>query len=95
MTKSNRSVAQRVLNPEVKADHHQRYHVWETPVATVHRYGCGATSVLRVSAVRASRLRIRENELMKQHTKQTAADHSQAENEPRKLSSLHTKHDVN
>eukprot|EP00965_Chrysotila_dentata_P052641 1746868-Pleurochrysis_carterae.AAC.1 len=37
----------------------------------------------------------RQNELTKQHTKQTAADYSQAENERRELSSLHTKHDVN
>eukprot|EP00965_Chrysotila_dentata_P116693 3857757-Pleurochrysis_carterae.AAC.1 len=32
MTMSNRSVAQRVLNNEVDADRHRRYHVWETPV---------------------------------------------------------------
>eukprot|EP00965_Chrysotila_dentata_P090377 2982133-Pleurochrysis_carterae.AAC.1 len=36
-----------------------------------------------------------QNELTKQHTKQTVADHLQAENEPKKMSSLHTKHDVN
>eukprot|EP00965_Chrysotila_dentata_P090622 2991461-Pleurochrysis_carterae.AAC.1 len=36
----------------------------------------------------------RHNELTKRHTKQTAAEHLQAEKEPRKLSSLHTKHDV-
>ena len=39
MTKSNRSVAQRVLNVEVEADRHRRYHVWETPVR------CTATAV--------------------------------------------------
>eukprot|EP00965_Chrysotila_dentata_P143083 4728145-Pleurochrysis_carterae.AAC.1 len=44
MTKSNRSVAQRVtLNVEVEADRHRRYHVWEK-TSTVHRYGRGATS---------------------------------------------------
>eukprot|EP00965_Chrysotila_dentata_P095474 3155398-Pleurochrysis_carterae.AAC.1 len=45
ITKSNRSVAQRVPNVEVEADHHQKYHVWETPVR------CTATAVaLRVAA---------------------------------------------
>ena len=39
ITKSNRSVAQRVLNVEVEADRHRRYHVWETPVR------CTATAV--------------------------------------------------
>eukprot|EP00965_Chrysotila_dentata_P109492 3618337-Pleurochrysis_carterae.AAC.1 len=32
MTKSNRTVAQRVLNVKVEADCHRMYHVWETPV---------------------------------------------------------------
>eukprot|EP00965_Chrysotila_dentata_P063440 2102887-Pleurochrysis_carterae.AAC.1 len=97
MTKSNRSIVQRDLNAEVETDRHhrlRRYHVWETPVR------CTATAVaLRVAA----RQRVacfeasyqRQNGLTKQHTKQTAADHSQAENESRELSSLHTKHDVN
>eukprot|EP00965_Chrysotila_dentata_P256666 6212621-Pleurochrysis_carterae.AAC.6 len=35
-----------------------------------------------------------QNILTKQHTKHTAADDLQAENEPKELSSLHTKHDV-
>eukprot|EP00965_Chrysotila_dentata_P106359 3513160-Pleurochrysis_carterae.AAC.1 len=39
MTRSNRSVAQRVLNVEVEADRHRRYRVWETPVR------CTATAV--------------------------------------------------
>eukprot|EP00965_Chrysotila_dentata_P038240 1270486-Pleurochrysis_carterae.AAC.1 len=39
ITKSNRSVAQRVLNIEVEADRHLRYYVWETPVR------CTATAV--------------------------------------------------
>eukprot|EP00965_Chrysotila_dentata_P173615 5731569-Pleurochrysis_carterae.AAC.1 len=59
MTKSNRSVAQRVLNVEVEAGRQRRYHVWETPV----RYGAPLRpwryESLRVS-VRASRLRIRD-----------------------------------
>eukprot|EP00965_Chrysotila_dentata_P109239 3610218-Pleurochrysis_carterae.AAC.1 len=61
MTKRNRSVAQRVLNVKVEADHHRRYHVWETPVLQYNaplrpwRY-----ESLRVSAVRATRLRIRD-----------------------------------
>eukprot|EP00965_Chrysotila_dentata_P247227 6207633-Pleurochrysis_carterae.AAC.2 len=45
MTKSNRSVAQRVFNVEVEADRHRRYHVRETPLR------CTATVVaLRVTA---------------------------------------------
>eukprot|EP00965_Chrysotila_dentata_P236239 6201207-Pleurochrysis_carterae.AAC.1 len=36
-----------------------------------------------------------QNELRKQHTKQTAVDDLKAEKEPRELSSLHTKYDVN
>eukprot|EP00965_Chrysotila_dentata_P092073 3039782-Pleurochrysis_carterae.AAC.1 len=32
ITKSNKSVAQCVLNVEVEANCHRRYHVWETPV---------------------------------------------------------------
>eukprot|EP00965_Chrysotila_dentata_P111829 3698464-Pleurochrysis_carterae.AAC.1 len=36
-----------------------------------------------------------QNELTKQQTKQTVADDLLAENEPRKLCVLHTKHDVN
>eukprot|EP00965_Chrysotila_dentata_P174332 5755207-Pleurochrysis_carterae.AAC.1 len=32
MMKSNRSVAQRILNVEVEAERHRRYHVRETPV---------------------------------------------------------------
>eukprot|EP00965_Chrysotila_dentata_P083105 2741389-Pleurochrysis_carterae.AAC.1 len=54
MTKSNRSAAQRIFSrgggrssPEVPS-------VGDT--STVHRYGLGATRVLRVSAVRALRL---------------------------------------
>eukprot|EP00965_Chrysotila_dentata_P083774 2764931-Pleurochrysis_carterae.AAC.1 len=39
MMKSNRSVAQRVLNVVVEADRHRRYHVLETPVR------CTATAV--------------------------------------------------
>eukprot|EP00965_Chrysotila_dentata_P062830 2081611-Pleurochrysis_carterae.AAC.1 len=46
MTKSNRSVAQRILNVEDEADRHRRYHVWATPVR------CAATVVVlrRVAA---------------------------------------------
>eukprot|EP00965_Chrysotila_dentata_P048494 1608679-Pleurochrysis_carterae.AAC.2 len=73
LTKSNRSVAQRVLNVEVEADHHRRYHVWETPVR------CTATAVaLRVAARQRGTCfeasYQRQNKLTKQHTKQTAAD---------------------
>eukprot|EP00965_Chrysotila_dentata_P026661 883905-Pleurochrysis_carterae.AAC.1 len=50
---------------------------------------------LRVSAVRASRLRIRDRLLTRQHTKETAANDLQAENKLREISSLHTKDDVN
>eukprot|EP00965_Chrysotila_dentata_P136688 4520372-Pleurochrysis_carterae.AAC.5 len=32
IAKSNMSVVQRVLNAEVEANHHQRYHVCVTPV---------------------------------------------------------------
>eukprot|EP00965_Chrysotila_dentata_P043599 1449581-Pleurochrysis_carterae.AAC.1 len=40
MTRSIRSVAQRVLNVEIEADRHKRYHVRETPVR------CTATDVV-------------------------------------------------
>eukprot|EP00965_Chrysotila_dentata_P222465 6192990-Pleurochrysis_carterae.AAC.1 len=36
----------------------------------------------------------RQNELTKEHTKQTVADYSHAKKEPGELSSLRTKHDV-
>eukprot|EP00965_Chrysotila_dentata_P256737 6212647-Pleurochrysis_carterae.AAC.2 len=89
-----RSIARRVLNVELEADHHRRYHVWEIPVR------CTATAVaLRVAArQRGACLEAsyqRQNELTKQHTKLTAADDLQAEKKLRELSSLHTKHDVN
>eukprot|EP00965_Chrysotila_dentata_P233231 6199472-Pleurochrysis_carterae.AAC.1 len=44
MIKSNRSVAKRVFNVEVEADRHQRHHVWEILVATVHHFGRRDTS---------------------------------------------------
>eukprot|EP00965_Chrysotila_dentata_P263469 6214837-Pleurochrysis_carterae.AAC.2 len=84
-----------VLNVEVEADRHRSYYVWETPVR------CTATVValVRVAARQSGACfeasYQRQNELTKQHTKQTAADDLQAEKEPRELSSLHTKHDVN
>eukprot|EP00965_Chrysotila_dentata_P188401 6172712-Pleurochrysis_carterae.AAC.1 len=89
---SNRSVAQRILNVEVEADHHQRYHVWEKPVR------CTATAVaLQVPARQRGAcfeaLYQRLNGLTKQHTKQTAANVLQTEKELRELSSLHTKHE--
>eukprot|EP00965_Chrysotila_dentata_P188883 6172997-Pleurochrysis_carterae.AAC.1 len=37
----------------------------------------------------------RQNELTKQHTKQTVADDSHTEKKPESFSSLHTKHDIN
>eukprot|EP00965_Chrysotila_dentata_P163191 5389663-Pleurochrysis_carterae.AAC.1 len=37
----------------------------------------------------------RQNKSTEQHTKQTVVDDTHAEKEPRELSSLHTKHDVN
>eukprot|EP00965_Chrysotila_dentata_P214151 6188055-Pleurochrysis_carterae.AAC.4 len=37
----------------------------------------------------------RQNELTKQHTKETAVDDLQVEKKSRELSSLHIKHDVN
>ena len=49
ITSSNRSVAQRVLNADVEADRHRRYHVWVSPVrrpVTVALRG-GALRVLR------------------------------------------------
>eukprot|EP00965_Chrysotila_dentata_P088946 2936239-Pleurochrysis_carterae.AAC.2 len=48
MTKSNRSVAQRVLKVEVEADLHRRYHVWETPVR--HTATAGALRACCASA---------------------------------------------
>eukprot|EP00965_Chrysotila_dentata_P046674 1549884-Pleurochrysis_carterae.AAC.1 len=57
MTKSNRFVNQRVLNVEVEANRHRRYHVWDTPVRCTAPWRYKS---LRVSAVRASRLRIRD-----------------------------------
>eukprot|EP00965_Chrysotila_dentata_P259844 6213702-Pleurochrysis_carterae.AAC.2 len=95
MTRSNRSVAQRVLNVEAEADSQRRHRVWETPVR------CTATAVaLRVAARQRGACYFeasyqRQNELTIQHTKQTAADNLQAEKEPGELGSLHTKHDVN
>eukprot|EP00965_Chrysotila_dentata_P133043 4399201-Pleurochrysis_carterae.AAC.2 len=67
-TKSNSSVAQRVLNVGVEADRHRKYHVWETLVR------CTATAVaLRVAARRHGACfeasYQRQNELMNQHTK--------------------------
>eukprot|EP00965_Chrysotila_dentata_P101691 3357455-Pleurochrysis_carterae.AAC.1 len=44
MTKSNRSVPQRVFNVKVEADRHRRYHVWETAVRCTSTNGRGATS---------------------------------------------------
>eukprot|EP00965_Chrysotila_dentata_P260064 6213770-Pleurochrysis_carterae.AAC.1 len=68
--------------------------MWETPV------WCTATAVaLRVAARQHGAcfeaLYQRQNEVTKQNEKETAADDLQAEKEPRELSSLHTKHDVN
>eukprot|EP00965_Chrysotila_dentata_P061510 2036601-Pleurochrysis_carterae.AAC.1 len=68
--------------------------LWETPIR------CTATAVaLRVAARKRGACfeasYQRQNELTKQHSRQIAADHLQAENERRDLSSLHTKHDVN
>eukprot|EP00965_Chrysotila_dentata_P150600 4975266-Pleurochrysis_carterae.AAC.1 len=82
MTKSNRSVAQRVLIVEVEADRHRRYHVWETPIR------CTATAVmLRVAAHQRGACfeasYQRQIKLTKQHTKQTAACDLQAEKEPK------------
>eukprot|EP00965_Chrysotila_dentata_P089723 2962062-Pleurochrysis_carterae.AAC.5 len=54
---SNRSIAQRVLDVEVKADRHRRYRVWETQHSAPLRPW--RYESLRVSAVRASMLRIR------------------------------------
>eukprot|EP00965_Chrysotila_dentata_P086695 2861689-Pleurochrysis_carterae.AAC.1 len=93
MTKSNRSVTQRVLSVEVEADRHRSYHVWDTPVR------CTATAAaLRVAArQRGACFEASyqgQNELPKKFTKQTAADDLQAENEPRELTSLHTNHDA-
>eukprot|EP00965_Chrysotila_dentata_P115837 3828933-Pleurochrysis_carterae.AAC.1 len=45
MTKSHSSVAQRVLNVEVEADRHRRYHVWGTPVRCTAK-----AAALRVAA---------------------------------------------
>eukprot|EP00965_Chrysotila_dentata_P242231 6204765-Pleurochrysis_carterae.AAC.1 len=45
-------------SPTQEADVKSSWSVGDT--STVHRYGRGATSVLRVSAVRAPRLRIRD-----------------------------------
>eukprot|EP00965_Chrysotila_dentata_P057540 1908724-Pleurochrysis_carterae.AAC.1 len=52
--------------------------------STVHSYGRGATSRCASACFEASYQR--QNELTKQDTKQTAADHLQAENEARELS---------
>eukprot|EP00965_Chrysotila_dentata_P254752 6211983-Pleurochrysis_carterae.AAC.1 len=73
MTKGNRSVAQRVLNVEVEANRHRRYHGWETPVL------CTATAVaLRVAArQRGACLEAsckRQDGLTKLRTKQIVAD---------------------
>eukprot|EP00965_Chrysotila_dentata_P010177 330776-Pleurochrysis_carterae.AAC.3 len=64
--------------------------------STVHRYGRGVTShCASVLCVLRGFVSERQNELTKQHTKQTAVDDTQAEKEPNELSSLHTKQDVN
>eukprot|EP00965_Chrysotila_dentata_P139564 4614174-Pleurochrysis_carterae.AAC.1 len=81
MTKSNRSIAKRVLNVEVETDRHRRYHVWETPVR------CNATVVaLRVAASQRGACfessYQRRNEITKQYTKRTAADDLQAKTNP-------------
>eukprot|EP00965_Chrysotila_dentata_P238320 6202422-Pleurochrysis_carterae.AAC.1 len=74
MTKSNKSVGQRVLNVKVEADRHWRYHVWDTPVR------CTAMAVVLQVAARHQRSACseasywRQNELTKQHENQTAAD---------------------
>eukprot|EP00965_Chrysotila_dentata_P066364 2197120-Pleurochrysis_carterae.AAC.1 len=69
---------------------------------TSGRHQCGAPlrpwrydRAARQRGARFEASYLRQNELTKQPTKQTAADHLQSENEPRELSSLHTKHDVN
>ena len=94
MTKSNRSVAQRILDVEVEANLTGGTTCWR------HQYGAPLRSW---RYERAARQRVacfeasyqRQNELTKQDTKQTAADHLQAENEPSESSSLHAEQDVN
>eukprot|EP00965_Chrysotila_dentata_P254961 6212048-Pleurochrysis_carterae.AAC.7 len=82
-------------HPKDSKTQHQicAWEVWKTPV------GCTVTIVaLRVAARQRGACfeasYQRQNELTKQHTKQIAAEHLQAESELRELSSLHTKHDV-
>eukprot|EP00965_Chrysotila_dentata_P228566 6196671-Pleurochrysis_carterae.AAC.6 len=71
---------------------------------TCARYQYGAPLYGRGATIRFASARCvlqgfvcnqRQNELTKHHAKQTVADDLQAEKEPRELSSLSTKHDVN
>eukprot|EP00965_Chrysotila_dentata_P043843 1457401-Pleurochrysis_carterae.AAC.1 len=62
--------------------------------STVHRCGRDATCYCASSRC-VLRGFVSENKLTEQHTKQIAADDLPADKEPRELSSLHTKHDVN